>query len=180
MTALRLNSLGLLAICAVFGFAFADQLIFHDLPCPLCILQRAGFFAAGFGIALNLTFGLKPGHYGLAILGAILGGAIAVRQVLLHIVPGTGAYGDAFFGLHFYTWAFLVFLAMVVGSAVMLLFEEQFAGVKEHDPLTKNLAAFAVLAFGFFALANGVSTVAECGAGLCPDSPTDYLLLQKP
>jgi disulfide bond formation protein DsbB len=35
---LRLNALGLLAISAVLIFAFADQLVLNDLPCPLCIL----------------------------------------------------------------------------------------------------------------------------------------------
>ena len=52
-----LNSLGLVAIDTVLVLAFTDQLWFRDLPCPICILQRAGFIAAGFGIALNLIFG---------------------------------------------------------------------------------------------------------------------------
>ena len=30
----------------------------------------------------------------------------------------------------------------------------------------------------WLALANGVSTVLECGAGLCPDNPVVYELLQ--
>jgi disulfide bond formation protein DsbB len=34
-----LNSLGLVAIDTVLVLAFADQLWFRDLPCPLCILQ---------------------------------------------------------------------------------------------------------------------------------------------
>ena len=38
----RLNALGLLAVSAVLLVAFFDQLVPHDLPCPLCILQRAG------------------------------------------------------------------------------------------------------------------------------------------
>ena len=55
-----LNAIGLLGIGTVLALAFVDQLWFRDLPCPLCILQRAGFFAAGFGIALNLIFGPRP------------------------------------------------------------------------------------------------------------------------
>jgi len=38
--------LGLIAIDTVLALAFIDQLWFRDLPCPLCILQRAAFFAA--------------------------------------------------------------------------------------------------------------------------------------
>ena len=52
-----LNALGLIAVDTVLALAFIDQLWFRDLPCPLCILQRAGFTAAGFGLALNLLFG---------------------------------------------------------------------------------------------------------------------------
>ena len=48
------NALGLIAVDTVLVLAFVDQLWFRDLPCPLCILQRAGFIAAGFGLALNL------------------------------------------------------------------------------------------------------------------------------
>ena len=102
-----LNALGLLALDTVLALAFVDQLWFRDLPCPLCILQRAGFFAAGVGIALNLVFGPKPSHYGVAIIGAIAGGIISMRQILLYIVPGTGSYGNPVFGLHLYTWAFI-------------------------------------------------------------------------
>src|SRR5690606_30148285 len=96
-----LNAIGLLAICAALSFALTDQIVYHDLPCPLCILQRAGLMAAGFGLALNLGIAIRPAHYGLMILGAMLGGTIAARQIALHIVPGTGSYGNAFLGLHF-------------------------------------------------------------------------------
>jgi hypothetical protein len=44
------------------------------------------------------------------------------------------------------------------------------------------LSGLAVAVFGLFALltlGNGVSTLLECGGGLCPDNPTDYLLLKK-
>jgi disulfide bond formation protein DsbB len=93
-----LNALGLVAIDTVPVLAFADQLWFRDLPCPICILQRAGFIAAGFGIALNLIFGPRPSHYALAILGAMVGGIMSADQVLRYIVPGTGSYGNAILG----------------------------------------------------------------------------------
>ena len=81
-----LNALGLIAIDTVLVLAFVDQLWFRELPCPLCILSRAGFIAAGFGIALNLLFGPRPGHYGMTLLGASIGAIVSIRQILLHIV----------------------------------------------------------------------------------------------
>ena len=181
---LRLNALGLLAISAVLLVAFFDQLVLSDLPCPLCILQRAGFVVAGFGLALNLRFGPRASHYAIMIIGALAGGTIAGRQILLHILPGSGAYGSALFGLHFYTWAFIVFALILLGTAVMLLFDGQFAQ-SESSPAgeyaTKRLAGLSLAACALFmllALGNGISTVLECAGGLCPDSPTYYLLLR--
>lgn len=171
-----LNALGLLAVCGVLLMAFFDQFVGGELPCPLCILQRAGFVGVGVGLALNLKFGPRPSHYALAMLSAIAGDVVAVRQTLLHIVPGTGTFGAAFLGLHFYTWAALLFGIIVAGCALLLLFDRQFAPVPRRYRLSGlALVAFALIAL--LALGNGVSTVLECGGGLCPDDPVSYQLL---
>ncbi len=171
-----LNALGLVAVDTVLVLAFADQLWFRDLPCPICILQRAGFIAAGFGIALNLIFGPRPSHYGLAILGAMVGGIMSADQVLHYIVPGTGSYGNAVFGLHLYSWALIGFALIVVGSAVMLLFDRQY---EPAGPLPLRLTVLpltAVALLALIAVANIVSTLAICGFGLCPEAPGGYLI----
>jgi disulfide bond formation protein DsbB len=175
---LRLNAAGLLAVSAVLLFAFADQIFLKDLPCPLCILQRAAFVVAGFGLALNLRFGPRASHYALILIGALAGAVVASRQILIHIAPGTGTYGHELLGLHFYSWAFILFVVMVLGTAVMLLFDRQFA---KHDVAADGMTALsriAFLLFGLLALGNGLSTILECAGGLCPDNPTDYLLLR--
>jgi disulfide bond formation protein DsbB len=170
-----LNALGLTAIDTVLVLAFADQLWFRELPCPLCILSRAAFIAAGFGIALNLVLGPRPSHYGLTLLGASVGAAISIRQILLHIVPDTGSYGSAFFGLHLYSWALIMFGLMVVGTGIMLLFEGQFVTTEWHSRL-RVLPVSAFMVFAALAVANVISTVAICGAGLCPKDPGGYLI----
>ena len=170
------NALGLVAIDTVLVLAFVDQLWFRDLPCPICVLQRAGFIAAGFGIALNLIFGPRPSHYGLAILGAMAGGIMSADQVLHYVVPGTGSYGNAIFGLHLYTWALIGFALIVVGSAVMLLFDRQY---EPTGPLPLRLTVLpltAVALLALIAVANVLSTLAICGVGLCPETPGGYLI----
>ena len=169
----NLNALGLLAVSLVLAGAFFDQLVNGDLPCPLCILQRAGFALAGAGLALNLISGLRPAHYGLVIIGAVTGAAISGRQILLHIVPGTGGYGPPILGLHLYTWAFIIFAIAVVVTALLLLSTRQF-----EAPLSRPRAsALTSLALGLFVLmvvGNGLSTLAECADGLCPENPVRY------
>ena len=61
----------------------------------------------------------------------------------------------------------------------MLLFDRQF---KDAEKVAMPLGGFAAAVFGLFALlilGNGISTLLECGAGLCPDNPTEYLLLKR-
>ena len=174
-----LNALALVALDTVLVLAFADQLWFRDLPCPICILQRAGFIAAGFGLALNLIFGPRPSHYGLAIIGAMVGGVMSADQVLHYIVPGTGSYGNAIFGLHFYSWSLIAFAVVVAGSGVMLMFDRQF---ESSSPPTLPLTVFpltAVALLALLAVGNVASTLAICGVGLCPEVPGGYLIFHE-
>jgi disulfide bond formation protein DsbB len=171
-----LNIIGLSAVCFTLLFAFADQIVQGNIPCPLCILQRAGIIAAGFGLVLNLKTGMRPSHYGLIVLGAAISGSVAARHVLLHIVPGTGAYGHAFLDLHFYTWVFIISALMITGAAIMLLFDRQFGEVQ--PALKMRTAVYLPIAlFMVLTVANGVSTLLQCGGGICPADPTGYLLL---
>ena len=171
-----LNALALIAVDTVLALAFVDQLWFSDLPCPLCILQRAGFTAAGFGLALNVIFGPKPSHYGTIVLGAAVGAAVSVRQILDHVVPGTGSYGNAVFGLHLYTWAFIAFVLMIVGAGVMLLDDRQFSRAEPMSSRLRPLPVTAVATFLLLAIGNVISTVLLCGAGFCPENPGGYLI----
>jgi hypothetical protein len=123
-----------------------------------------------------MIFGPRPSHYGITILGAAAGAAMAMRQILLHIVPGSGAYGNPFLGLHLYSWAFIVFALMIVGSALLLLNDRQFARV---EPLPRNLTMFPLVVFVTFVvllIAEMISTLFLCGFGFCPDSPTGYVV----
>ena len=176
-----LNALALLVISGILTAAFIDQIANFDLPCPLCLLQRVGFVAVGFGLCLNLVYGPRPQHYGIMIVSAIIGGSASVRQILLHIVPGTGSYGEPFLGLHFYTWAALAFFCITLGAAVMLSLERQVS-----DPARtpgglagRPLAKLAIAVILLVSAGNAVSALLECGPGVCADNPTGYELLDE-
>src|SRR5512133_4217916 len=124
--AIILNALGLYAIALVLLAAFAAQLILHELPCPLCLLQRVLFAALAVGPMLNIRFGPRPSHYAMSLLAAVAGAVASTRQVLLHIMPGDAGYGSALLGYHYYTWALIGFIAAIVLLAAILLFDRQF------------------------------------------------------
>jgi len=174
-----LNALALMAVDTVLALAFVDQLWFSDLPCPLCILQRAGLTAAGFGLVLNIVFGPKPSHYAVVILGAAVGAAISMHQILQYVSPGTGSYGNAIFGSHLYTWSFIAFALMIIGSAIMLLDDRQFSRVEAMSSRLRPLPVTAVATFILLAIGNVVSTLLLCGAGFCPETPGGYLIFNE-
>lgn len=174
--AVRLNALALYAISAILMVAFYWQMAYDELPCPLCLLQRVAFTALAVGPVLTLRHGPRPAHYGLVIIAALMGAAIAARQILLHILPGDAGYGSVFLDLHFYTWAFLCFVAAILAAAVMLTFAKQFVP-EAKAPARGKLEDVAVwLIIGVTAL-NAGSALLECGFSGCPANPVRYELL---
>jgi disulfide bond formation protein DsbB len=178
--AVTLNALGLCAIALVLAAAFAAQLILNELPCPLCLLQRIQFALLAIGPMLNVRYGPRPSHYAVALLTAAAGAAFAMRQILLHIMPGDAGYGSALLGYHYYTWAFIGFAVAIVLIAAMLLFDGQFKDDGAAQPA--EVDAFAHLAvwlvIGLTAL-NVVSTLLECGFGACADNPIEYEMFKR-
>ena len=87
------NFIDIFIIVVISIFAIIVQLLLHELPCPLCLLQRIGVLAIGFGYILNLIFGTRVQHYAYSTLASIVTLFIALRQIMLHIVPGSGYYG---------------------------------------------------------------------------------------
>ncbi len=170
-----LNALAICGIALLLVLSFIFQFVFKELPCPLCILQRVGFIATSIGFLLNLRYGLRPSHYALALLAALFTAFVALRQMALHIVPGTGAYGSSVFGLHMYTWSFIVSMLIVLFTTIILGFDIQYAVPKEKQDRFKPIVHLAFILVMVMAVTNFISTLAECGWGLCPDNPTQYL-----
>lgn len=175
----HLNTLALLGVCGVLAAAFGLQFVFHELPCPLCLLQRVAFIAVGLGFLLNVRFGSSSAHYGMVLIGAVIGASMSLRQVALHIVPGSGEYGSALFGLHLYTWGFVGFATTVLFVG-FLLFLEARAARQAAGPRNGFLAGAASWLFVALVAANLFSVLLECGVGPCDDDPTYYQLLGKP
>lgn len=170
-----LNALALLGIGAVLVAAYAFQVALNELPCPLCTLQRVAFCALAFGFLLNVRFGPRALHYGVILLGAAFGMAVSGRQVLLHITPGSGAYGSAFLGLHYYTWAFLLFAASMLATAGLLIAQPDGVAEPRRSVLTRAAIGLAIAV----TLANAVTTFLQCGPIECIDDPVRYWIADR-
>jgi disulfide bond formation protein DsbB len=170
-----LDALALLGLSAILLVAFYYQFARGELPCPLCALQRVGFIVAGTGLILNIRVGYSPAHYALILLTSVVAAATSLRQIALHVVPGTGSYGSALFGIHFYTWAFVGYGMLVVFVAVMLLLAARTPAHERANRDTSPWINAACWLFILIAAANVVAFVLECGVGPCPDTPLGYL-----
>jgi hypothetical protein len=71
----------------------------------------------------------------MALLFAVFSAMVALRQIALHVLPGEGGYGTALFGLHLYTWSFIVASLIIVYSAIILGMDIQYN--KFHLKLAK-------------------------------------------
>lgn len=150
------------------------QLWIHELPCPLCFLQRLGLELMLIGFLMNCLFGNKTAHFGLIILAALYSSGVAIRQILLHIAPGSGIYGTPIFGISLYTWVFII-AAGVLGYVALnlLLSPREPNSVKPYRKFTHALFTITLLVL----ISNAVLGLLECGLHQCPDNPTVYRLL---
>lgn len=128
-------SQGLVSLLIVWGVSAAligalfHQIAFHDLPCALCWLQRFAMLAIVVSQSYLLirisrsqpvSLAETACAHGLSIVAALVGMSISLRQILLHILPDDPGYGGTVLGLHFYTWAFVLYFFSIAGSAIAL------------------------------------------------------------
>ena len=78
--------------------------------------------------------------------------------------------------MHLYSWAFIAFVLMVIGTAILLLDDRHCPAVSlVSTARTLPLSAFVM--FFVLAVGNVISTVLICGGGFCPETPAGYLIL---
>ncbi|MGY8995771.1 MAG: disulfide bond formation protein B [Alphaproteobacteria bacterium] len=174
-----LNTLGLLGITGVLFMGVVFQFALGELPCPLCLLQRIGFAAVMFGFMLNVIYGPQQRHYGVILIAAVFGAAVSLRQISLHVIPGTPGYGSPILGYHYYTWAFVIFTMTIIGVAALLAlwnraWDQGATDAKEAHARLAGLGKLACLLAVAVVLLNVVLTFVECGPFQCPANPVDY------
>lgn len=115
--------LGIAGSLFILAAALFYQFVYHEQPCPLCLLQRAAFLNIALTLLLNLRYPSAQ-CWVLVILSAVAGIAVSIRQILLHITDPIG-FGSPVLGLHMYSWGFIGFTVAIIGSSVFLLIKLQ-------------------------------------------------------
>jgi len=166
-----INIIGLLLVLAI---ALALQFWLKELPCPLCLLQRIGFIGIMISLTLILQFGYQNRHIGITLLFALFTSFVALRQIALHVVPGTGSYGGEVFGLHLYSWSFLIAIAIIINNALFLILNANSSTHSKISLLWKKVNKTLLFIVCVITIINVATTFFECGFKFCPDNPTIY------
>jgi disulfide bond formation protein DsbB len=170
------NALELSGILLVLFMALLFQIVLNELPCPLCLLQRVGFFGIALGFLMNLRYGLRPSHYAMIILSALFTSFVALRQIALHVVPGTGSYGSAMFGFHLYTWSFIVSMIVIIVTTILMSQDRQYLPIHWDNHRVRWIAHLLFLILIILLAINIGSVLLECGLSECPDNPVSYIV----
>src|ERR1700681_1506147 len=89
-----LNDLFLLALMLAMASILTTAMIFQyhggEIPCPLCLLQRAAMFSDCFGVIQHFRHGYSARTDGVSMLFALFLLIVSARQTLLDIYPRPG------------------------------------------------------------------------------------------
>ena len=181
----QINFVFLLAMLAVISgilsAAMVMQYVYGELPCPLCLLERAALFGVAFGIIANLRSGFSYRNTGLSLLFALVLLIVSVRQTLLDIYPRPGHeyIGSTVLGLHMPVWSILIALAILTAYALtlVLLGDEARLERSKLDAFPRLGPSADILSIYVIVLCaiNLVSAFVQCGLGQC--HTTGYHLL---
>ena len=161
--------------------AFWVQFVWNEAPCPLCLLQRMCMILAGLGLIWILTgdgvTNLATNRaadrarwsqgFAIAVLAATLGLCISLRQILLHIAPDDPGFGTPILGYHLYSWAFGIFVAMLLCSGISLLLTNSLSVIDEAYKKSM-LTRISLWVFGLLILANALVVSFTAARGLLP------------
>jgi disulfide bond formation protein DsbB len=158
----------LATIAGILTAAMVLQYAFGEIPCPLCLLQRAAMFGVCFGITRHFRDGASDRNTGIAQVFALLLLVISVRQTLLDIVPRPGhAYiGSAVLGLHMPVWSILIAFALLLAFALKMTLLGGDAPPRAAPRLVQAARLLGAYVLALCAV-NLASVVVQCGFGQC-------------
>lgn len=131
--------------CIYLGFIKGES------PCLLCGHERFGMVAVGVLGLFMVRYGVKIKYVALVFLCGFWFLFEGLRHVGNHAQRDIGqGFGEAMFGLHTYTWAFVVYWCVILAMALMLFF------IRKDNVLGKDLLEPSVKIKEFSGYAKGV------------------------
>lgn len=131
--------------CIYLGFVKGES------PCLLCGHERFGMIVVGLLGLFMLRYGIKIKYIALTFLTAFWFLFEGLRHVGNHAARDIGqGFGEAMFGLHTYTWAFVVYWVVILAMGLMIFF------IRKDNALGKELLECEVKVKAFNPYTKGV------------------------
>ncbi|MFL5238044.1 MAG: disulfide bond formation protein B [Rhizomicrobium sp.] len=163
----------LTTFAGILTTAMVLQYALGELPCPLCLLQRAAMFGICFGIMRDFRGSFSYRNVGLSLLNAVFLLVVSVRQSLLDIYlrPGHAYVGSAVFGIHMPVWSVIISAMLLMAYALQLAVlggDRDLPNVPSSAfPHLKRAGEAVSLYVMALLVINLVSVVLQCGFGQC-------------
>ncbi|MBI2743785.1 MAG: disulfide bond formation protein B [Chlamydiales bacterium] len=165
-----ISSLLVIVHCGIITAAFVYQYTTNQAPCPLCFLQRVAMIGIAVGQLLNFRFGIKMSHHAISLFHCVFGAGVSLRQISLHVCPGSPTFGTPVLGYGLYTWALISFVCSIIAiGGLMLLYNPSWKPF--HSKALTLMERFAFLFTLAIIIADIVSIGMICGFTPCPDNP---------
>ena len=170
-----LNDAFFLAMMAVIAAILTAAMVMQygrgEIPCPLCLLERAAMLGVCFGIMQNVRRGFSDRNLGISLLFAVFLLLVAGRQTLLDIYPRPGHeyVGSAILGLHMPVWGVVIALALIAAFALKLAVIGTEDGARppaRASGLGRMGTALSLYVIAIAAVNLG-SVIVQCGLGQC-------------
>jgi len=165
----------LFGVCFTLIEAFFFQLVWGELPCAFCNLIRVAIMVFGAGLLLNLRFGFNSWNYVLSAVGALIGSLISLLFLFIKAPPDSIPTGSAVWGLHMYSWTFLICTAAGLYCVLMLAIINTYkinahTTPDDHTPSSQTLIQSKIrpMVMGLFIFlvgANVISSFLQNGFG---------------
>ena len=164
-------------VIGAIAVAITQQYGYGMAPSALGVVERSALIGAAIAPMLNLLRGMRPNHYAIAILAAVVGCAASGRQILDHATGDlTLDPNEVVFGRPMFEWAFAIFLVAVVACAAMLLWTSSWRavdrGLFHHRGAARAFAFSTIVWLSAYVILSLVQVIANCGVTMCPADPS--------
>ena len=143
-------------IAVPVGGALALGFLHGDSPCILCWSQRTSMVLIALVGLFVVRYGPRPRYLGMAVLLGTWGVFMALRHSSLHLARDVGqGFSAPIFGLHTYTWSWIVHWVILAVIGVLLLVLRD----RDREQWGHDLGRTGTFAMGLFIAVMGANAL---------------------
>lgn len=171
-----INIGAILLVIFTVTIAISQEVGYGMPPSELGVFQRFALFGACAAPILNLLKGMRPQHYGIALIVSLAGIFFSGKEVIEH---ATGQLtidpNEVVLGRPMFEWAFATFLLIILGVGLMLIWTRSWLaldyGLVHHFGPSRTWAFASMIWLGCYILFTLIQVPVQCG-WWCPADPT--------